>query len=496
MSVLLLEMQQINKSFYHNLVLKDVDFSLHPGEVHALLGENGAGKSTLMKILNGIYQKDQGKILIQGKEVKIDSPSEAIKLGIAMIHQELNLVPELTVMENIYLGRESSFGKAGWISWKAMKQAANKWLASLGVNIEPTAVVGKLSIGQQQMVEIVKSLTYHAKILVLDEPTAALTNKEIETLFTTIHSLKRQGVGLIYISHRMEEIFEICDRITVLRDGKYVGTRKSSETTMDELVTMMVGREITSWYPTRNDIVGSERLRVEGLSKKGQVENITFTIKSGEILGVAGLMGSGRTEMADLLFGKEQMETGKIFIDGKEVQITQPTDAIDAGISYVTEDRKKQGLILSMSMEENLVLSQLAKKSKYMWINRKETKSLADGLIREMSIRPAKPDMEVGHLSGGNQQKVVMGKWLATKPKILILDEPTRGVDIGAKAEIYRMMNTLAKEGVSILFISSDLPEVLNMSDRIIVLYEGKMNGEFTRAEATQEKVMKAASGG
>lgn len=488
-----MDMVNIYKSFHNHPVLKNVDFTLRAGEIHALMGENGAGKSTLMKILNGIYTKDHGKIFILDKEQEIDSPKKAASLGIAMIHQELNLVPELTVMENMFLGREFVRGKSGWIDWERMKSESQKWLDRLGVQIDPACKVGDLSVGQQQMVEIAKALSMRAKILVLDEPTSALTNHEIEMLFEVMLSLKKQGVGMIYISHRMEEIFRICDRITVLRDGTYIGTRKTSETNIDEIVQMMVGREITDWYPRRKVELGEERIRVEQLSDE-KVKEIQFSIRSGEVLGIAGLMGAGRTEIANLLFGVSPKRSGTIWLDGKEVKIKNPIDAIRQGIAYVTEDRKQKGLILTMSMEENLTLTTLKSLAKYGWIQRESRAKLTDDLIQELKIRPQNKDLEVRYLSGGNQQKVVLGKWIATKPKVLILDEPTRGVDIGAKAEIYQLINRLAGEGVAVLLISSDLPELLKMSDRVLVMSEGRITGEFTREEVTQEKVMKAAS--
>lgn len=492
----LLEMTQIQKSFSGVQVLTDAGFSLDRGEVHALMGENGAGKSTLMKILGGIYRKDGGRVMVSGVERDISNPREATGLGIAMIHQELNLIPHLSVMENLFLGREFVFGRTGWIRWNRMKAEAKKWLEQLEMDLDPSAQTGDLSVGQQQMVEIAKALSLEAKILVLDEPTAALTNREIESLFNVIRSLKKQGVGMIYISHRMEEIFEICDRITVMRDGETVGTRISSETDMNELVRMMVGREIKNRYPRNPVPPGEERLSVEGLTRKGEVKDVTFSIRQGEIVGLAGLMGAGRTETADLLFGIRKPDGGTIRIDGQEVRIRRPEDAIRHGIAYVTEDRKQEGLVLPLSVRENLSLPNLPSLSSWGVIHRQKEARLTEETVKTLSVKTSGPEQEIRTLSGGNQQKVVIGKWLATSPRVLILDEPTRGVDIGAKEEIYRLMDRLAREGLAILLISSDLPEVLGMSDRVLVMHEGRVTGRFEKGEATQENVMRAASGG
>jgi ribose transport system ATP-binding protein len=496
MSDFLLEMKQISKSFPGVKVLDGVQLDLKRGEVLALMGENGAGKSTLMKILGGIYSRDHGTIVVKGQVQEKMTPDIAARLGIAIIHQELNLIPHLSVMENIFLGREFTFGKSGFVNWRRMREEAKRWLEQLAIDLDPATLVGELSVGQQQMIEIAKALSMQADILVLDEPTAALTNREIEALFQVIASLKQKGVGMIYISHRMEEIFQISDRITVLRDGQYVGTVETPKTDLDELVKMMVGREITERFPKVEITPGEERLRVEHLSVKGKLTDISFTVRSGEIVGVAGLMGAGRTEMAKALFGLERVDSGRIVIDGQPVRITQPIDAIRTGIALVTEDRKQEGLVLSLSVRENIALPNLGKVSTLGVLKPRDEQALSEQTIRQLLIKTAGGEQLVGSLSGGNQQKVVIGKWLATNPKILILDEPTRGVDIGAKKEIYDIMNRLAKEGVAILMISSELPEVLGMSDRILVMHEGRITGEFTRAEATQELIMHAATGG
>ncbi|KRF09782.1 sugar ABC transporter ATP-binding protein [Paenibacillus sp. Soil787] len=492
----LLEMKGISKSFPGVKVLEQVDFTLHRGEVHALMGENGAGKSTLMKILGGIYTKDSGSITVNGNVYDIASPSMAQNLGIVIIHQELNMVPHLTVMENIFLGREFTYGKSKLINWRRMRQESHRYLSQLGLNIDPGTLVNELSVGQQQMVEIAKALSMQAEILVLDEPTAALTDREIEALFLVIASLKEKGVGMIYISHRMEEIFRICDQVTVMRDGHYIGTEYIANTTMDHLVKMMVGREIKDRFPKVKVTLGEEKLTVGGLTQKGKLHDISLTVRAGEIVGIAGLMGAGRTELAKALFGVTPIDRGTISINGKPVSIHKPIDAIHAGIGLITEDRKDEGLLLPLSVNDNLALPNLKILSSFGFMNRSKERELSDSMIKKLLIKTPNSEQKVGSLSGGNQQKVVIGKWLATSPQVLILDEPTRGVDIGAKKEIYDLMNELVSQGVAILMISSELPEVLGMSDRILVMHEGKISGEFTQEEATQEKIMLSATGG
>lgn len=492
----LLEMQGIDKSFSEVIVLEQAQFSLESGEVHALMGENGAGKSTLMKILNGIYTKDRGTVKIKGTEYELSTPSDAQRQGIVMIHQELNMVPHLTVMENIFLGREFTYSPTRLINWRRMKRESTRFLSQLGLAVDPSTVVGELSVGQQQMVEIAKALSMNTEILVLDEPTAALTNREIEALFQVIASLKQQGVGMIYISHRMDEIFRICDRVTVMRDGRYVGTERVAETNIDGIVKMMVGREIKDRFPKVEIELGAEKLRVEGLSQKGKLHDISFSVRAGEIVGLAGLMGAGRTELAKVLFGVTQADKGTISVNGKPVQIRKPMDAIRAGIALVTEDRKDEGLLLPMSVSDNLSMPNLAAVSSLGFLRSAQERQLSDKMMQQLRIKASSGDQAVASLSGGNQQKVVIGKWLATKPQVLIMDEPTRGVDVGAKKEIYDLMNKLASDGVAIVMISSELPEVLGMSDRILVMHEGKITGQFTKDEATQEKIMMCATGG
>lgn len=491
----LLKMEGISKSFSGVSVLDKVQLSLRAGEVLALMGENGAGKSTLMKILSGIHTKDEGKILLQGTEQVVSSPKVAQNLGIAIIHQELNMIPYLSVMENLFLGREYKYGRTGIVNWSRMRAEARKCLKQLGLELNPDMLARELSVGQQQMVEIAKALSMQAKILVLDEPTAALTKREIEKLFHVIENLKTQKVGMIYISHRMGEIFQISDRITVLRDGRYIGTRETTETSMDEIVQMMVGREIKELFPKVETPVGEERLRVEGLTQPGKLENISFSVRAGEILGIAGLMGAGRTELAKAIFGIESY-SGKIYVDNQAVNIKNPIDAIRSRIALVTEDRKGEGLVLELSVRENLALPNLRTLSRSGFISHRREQEFVEKSIQKLHVKVHHPNQRVGSLSGGNQQKVVMGKWLATQPKVLILDEPTRGVDIGAKREIYELMNQLVQEGVAILMISSELSEVLGMSDRVLVMHEGRITGEFLRENATQENIMYAATGG
>ncbi|XOK59433.1 sugar ABC transporter ATP-binding protein [Paenibacillus elgii] len=496
MTTYLLEMNDISKSFPGVRVLDQVTFNLTGGEVHALMGENGAGKSTLMKILGGIHRRDGGTVILKGTPCEIASPSMAQSLGIAMIHQELNLIPHLTVMENIFLGREFTYGRSGMINWGKMRQESVRFLSQLGLSIDPGIIAGELSVGQQQMIEIAKALSMNAEILVLDEPTAALTDREIEALFTVIESLKAKGVGMIYISHRMEEIFRICDRVTVMRDGHTVGTDRVADTNIDKLVKMMVGREIKDRFPKIDVAVGEPKLEINGLSLPGKLQDISFAVRSGEIVGIAGLMGAGRTELAKALFGVTPARQGEIRVDGRPVAIRKPVDAIRAGIALVTEDRKDEGLLLNLSVKDNISLPNLKDVSSFGFVSSSKETGISDRLISQLLIKTPNGEQKVSSLSGGNQQKVVIGKWLETNPQVFILDEPTRGVDIGAKKEIYDLMNQLVSRGVAILMISSELPEVLGMSDRILVMHEGRIAGEFARGEATQEKIMHCATGG
>lgn len=491
----LLSMKGISKSFPGVKALQDAEFSLQAGEVHALLGENGAGKSTLMKILSGVYTKDSGEISIEGKSVEITGPRSAAAHGISIIHQEMNLVPEMTVMENIFLGREPS-KMMGLIDWTSMRAEAAKLLDRLGTSVKPDDVISGLSIGEQQMVEIAKALSFETKILVMDEPTAALTERETERLFDIVRQLAAAGVGIIYISHRMEELFALSDRITIMRDGKYIGTVKTQEANFDQLIKMMVGRDVTERFPKQQVEIGTEVLRVENLSRHGVLENISFSLRAGEILGVAGLMGAGRTEVARAIFGADTLDSGDIYINGNKCVIKCPADAIRAGIGLVTEDRKHQGLVLAMSVGENISLASLERFSSNGMIDSALERAMIKDNIDKLRIRTPGAHQLVRNLSGGNQQKVVLAKWLATNPKVLIMDEPTRGVDVGAKAEIYNIMNMLTAAGVGILMISSELPEVLGMSDRVLVMHNGRIAGEMPVQQATQENIMALAAGG
>ena len=491
-----IEMKGIDKSFGTNQVLKNAGFLLRDGEVHALMGENGAGKSTLMKILTGVYTRDAGTVIVDGKEVEYHNPQEAEKAGIVFIYQELNVMFDLTVEENLFMGKEITKG-FGICDKKAMRKKAKEVLDMMGVDINPAAVMSELSVGQQQMIEICKALMVDAKVIIMDEPTAALTQSETDALFKVIHSLRKKGVSMVYISHRMEEIFELCDRITVLRDGSYIGTEEIKDIDMNDIVKMMIGREIGERFPARDVKLGKEVLKVEKLTSPGVFHDISFSVRAGEVLGVSGLMGAGRTEIMQAIFGNLPLESGKIYIDGKETVIKNPEAAMKAGIGFITEDRKTEGLMLEKSIEENISLANLGKVSgKNHVLSSSAEDALVKKGIEEFHIRCFGPSHECGNLSGGNQQKVVLAKWIYTEPKILILDEPTRGVDIGAKKEIYSVINEMAAKGVAIIMVSSELPEVLGMSDRVMVVREGEVRGIIGKEEANQENVMTLATGG
>lgn len=492
-----IEMTNIDKSFSGNQVLKQVHFAVEHGEIHALMGENGAGKSTLVKVLTGIHQKDAGVVKVNGKETTFTNPKEAEEKGIIVIHQELNIIPHLTVSQNMFLGKELTYGKTGIMNMVAMKKQTIESLKRLGVtNIHPDETAGNLSVGKQQMIEIARALATNAELIVMDEPTAALTDREIESLFKVVDSLKKQGVSIIYISHRMEEIFKICDRITILRDGQYIGTENIADTSFEAIVKMMVGRELGQRFPERQHQIGEVIFEVENLERKGLFKNISFDVKEGEVLGVAGLMGAGRSEVMEVIFGFHRKDSGTIKLNGENVSIKHPRDAVKMGIGFITEDRKAKGLVLEASIRENIALTNLKTVSNNGVIsNSKENKMVMD-LIERLQVRATGGEQDVKSLSGGNQQKVVIAKWLGIEPKVLILDEPTRGVDIGAKKEIYTIMNELTKNGVGIIMVSSELPEVLGVSDRIMVMHEGEITAFLNRDEANQENVMTAATGG
>lgn len=497
----ILEMSRISKSFGVVQALQGVDFDLREGEIMALMGENGAGKSTLMNVLSGGFAEYEGEIRLHGQVVTIRSPLDARGRGIAKIHQELQLVPELSIEENIYLGREPA-NALGFIDYGLMRRETVRYLNALELDLKPSVSVQSLRVGEQQLVEIAKALSLEAKILIMDEPTSALSDTEAKKLFRVIRRLAADGVSIIYISHRMDEIFELSDRITVMRDGSLIGTVAASETNEQELVRMMVGRTLSDLFPPRAAAPGEELLRVEDLSFTPQggstgkaLGGISFTLRAGEVLGIAGLMGSGRTELFECLFGMHAKSVkGRVYKKGSPIRLDGPGEAIRNGLAFVTEDRKRQGLVLGRSIMENMSLPLLKRLSSWTFIRRREERQLAQGQSEGLKIKASGLHAHAGQLSGGNQQKVVLGRWLLTNPDILMLDEPTRGIDIGAKAQIYRLIMELAAEGKGILLISSELPEVLGLSDRILTLCEGKLTGEFTREEATQEKLLASAT--
>ncbi|HIW33153.1 MAG TPA: sugar ABC transporter ATP-binding protein [Candidatus Paenibacillus intestinavium] len=489
------EMSDIYKSFGANRVLTGVNFELQEGEVHALMGENGAGKSTLMNILIGLHKRDQGTIIIDGQETYFTNPKEAEEGGIAFIHQELNVWRDMTVLDNLFIGKELS-SSIGILNVKEMRRRANEQFRKLSVTIPLNQDAGDCSVGEKQMIEIAKALMTKAKVIVMDEPTAALTEREIQKLFEVIASLKKDGVSIVYISHRMEEIFAICDRITVMRDGKTVDTKPISETNFDDVVRKMVGRELTDRFPTSQAEPGEVVLEVKNATKKGKFRNVNFSVRTGEIIGFSGLMGAGRTEMMRTIFGLDTLDRGEIWVKGKKVVIHNPNDAMKAGIGFVTEDRKDEGLVLDFSVKDNMVLTNLYSFAPGGIINNKKEQQFVDLLIKRLHIKTQSSSTLVRNLSGGNQQKVVIAKWVGIGLNVLILDEPTRGVDVGAKREIYQLMNELTERGVAIIMVSSELPEVLGMSDRIFVVHEGEINGELSKQEASQEHIMRLATGG
>lgn len=492
----LVEMRGISKEFPGVLALDNVSFDLHQGEVHVLLGENGAGKSTLIKILSGVYGKDRGTILINGQETEINSPIKAQELGISTIYQEFNLVPHLSIAENIFLGQEKLKGNfVKIIDWKNMYREANTLLERLELEVDSRTKVGNLGVAEKQMVEIAKALNVKARILILDEPTAVLTSKEIEKLFSVIRSLKAQGVGIIYISHRLEEIPNIGDRITVLRDGALVDTIDVAQGDMNTLIRMMVGRELKDKFPPRQMNIGEELLRIEGLSRKNVLNDISLTLHKGEILGLAGLVGAGRTELARAIFGADRIDKGRIFVNGQPTHIKSPQEAIAKGICYLPEERKTHGLVLLMSVKENISLASLEKMCSSELIRLKHEENVTNDYISKLQIRTPDLNRKVMYLSGGNQQKVVIAKWLCAQSDIFLFDEPTRGIDVGAKCEVYQLMNELVRQGAGIIMISSELPEILGMSDRIFVMRKGTISGVFRREEATQEKILSKAWG-
>lgn len=489
---IILRMKNINKRFPGVYALKNVNFELKSGEVHALLGENGAGKSTLIKVLGGIYHAEEGDIEIEGKNVSIASVQDAEQNGIAIIHQELVLVPHMSVAENIYLGRE--VGSGIFVNRSEMTKNAQKILDDLGMDIDARSLIKDLPIAKQQMVEITKAVSVNSKILVMDEPTSSISDKEVENLFKIMRDLTKKGVGIVYISHKMSELDEICDRVTVMRDGEYVGTKNVKETAKDELIAMMVGRTLTNYYVRDYGTPGEEILKVVGFSDGDKVNGVDFNIRKGEIVGFAGLVGAGRSETMQAIFGLTQNVTGEIYIQGNKVEINNPEDAIKYGLALVPESRKEQGLYLVQSVKYNTTIEVLKEFIGKFRVNDKRETEITQKYIDLMSTKTPSQAQEIGNLSGGNQQKVMIGRWLATKPKVLILDEPTRGIDVGAKSEIYAIMNNLVKTGVSIIMISSELPEIINMSDRVYVMAGGVVRGCISREEISQESIMHLAA--
>ncbi len=490
----ILRMEGIDKSFTGVHALKGVDFDLQKGEVHALMGENGAGKSTLMKILTGIYAKDAGTITYEGAAVEFKTPKEAQDAGIAIVHQELNMMNHLTVAQNIFIGREAMNGRI--INDKKMNEDAAALFRRLNIKIDPAAVMGDLTVGKQQMCEIAKAISREVKLIVFDEPTAALTDAEIEELFKIIRDLRERGLGIIYISHRMDEIKVITDRVTVMRDGEYVGTLITKDCSKEDIINMMVGRVIYE-EPKQKSMVAQDApvvLSVRHLNAGKLVRDVSFDLRKGEILGFAGLMGAGRTETARAIFGADPVESGEIYMNGKQVQIKCPKDAVASGIGYLSEDRKRYGIILDKTITENSTMATMEEYQKGVFIDRKKERQVTESYVKKLKTKTPTVDAAVGNLSGGNQQKVVIAKWLVRDCEVLIFDEPTRGIDVGAKSEIYHLMNELAAAGKAIIMISSELPEVLRMSDRIMVMCEGRITGEIPIEEASQASIMTAAT--
>ena len=492
-----LELKNIYKSFPGVKVLEDVTLQVRPGEVHALMGENGAGKSTLMKILMGIYKADQGSIFLEGKETVIHGPKVAMSKGISMIHQELNTVLDMEVAENVFVGREllkKGFEKLKIVDIARMREETGKYFREMNIDIDPRAKMRTLSVAEMQLVEIVKAISLNSRIIVMDEPTSAITEKEATVLFAQIERLKKQGVAIIYISHKMDEIFRISDTITVLRDGQWIGTKPAKELDNDMLIKMMVGRELTDIYPKDPVEIGDVILEVKNLSRGKKVRDASFSLRKGEVLGIAGLVGAGRSELVETIFGLYPKTGGQIFLHGKEVHIKSAADAIKNKMALITEDRKQTGLNLIVSVKENIASVSIGKLSNHGIVNDKKINEVSEKYIKELKIKTPDGNAIVGNLSGGNQQKVVLAKWLLDEPDIIIFDEPTRGIDIGAKRDIYLLINNLAKEGKAVIVISSEMAEVMGICDRILVMAEGRINGEVQREEFSQEVIMGYAS--
>lgn len=493
----ILEVRDIKKRFGGVVALDGVNFTVRPNEIHALVGENGAGKSTLMKIISGAYQVDEGAILLDGRPVTINKPSDSLNLGISIIYQDLDLIPDLSVAENIFFGRLPYKGLF-YIDFGKIQQAAQELLTEISARISPATRVGDLSVADRQLVAIAKALSFKPRLLIMDEPTASLSAQEVETLFKVMRKLRSEGVGLVFISHHLDEVFEIADRVTVLRDGQYVDSRQLDKMDRETVVQMMVGRKVGTMYPRVHSVQSNSEivLKVEGLSEGRVLHNNSFYLRRGEILGIAGLVGSGRSELLHTIFGECPFSSGSIRLEGRNVHFNSPNEAVAHGIALVPEDRTEEGLHVSMLVRENICLPHLREFFERFGINRSAEKAVSNSMIGRLSIKTPGSEQVVALLSGGNQQKVAIAKWLVSEPKVLMLDEPTKGVDIGAKAEIYRLMSELASRGVGVIMVSSELPEVLGMSDRVLVMNNGTIAAEFSRAEATPDKVMLAATSG
>jgi len=493
MGEVIVSMEHITKEFPGVKALDDVKFNLRAGEVMALLGENGAGKSTLMKILSGVYSLEHGSLKLFGKEYSSLTPNTAREAGVAIIHQELNMCKDLTVAQNMFLGREKMNGFV--LNNAAMEREAEKYLSELGGNIRPDEIVGNLPVSKQQMIEIAKALSINAKVLIMDEPTSALTSREIEELFQIIHKLKAQGCGIVYISHRLEELAHIVDRVTIMRDGHYITDGNFTDFTMDEIIANMVGREIKEKFPRVECKKGKKIFEVKNLNAGHLVRNINFSLYEGEIVGFAGLMGAGRTETTRAIFGIDPKKSGELYLDGKQITINNPRDAIHAGVVLAPEDRKKDGLCTKLSIRQNIALPNLDLIcGKGGVINSKAENELCEKAAEDLTIKAANLEVDAGTLSGGNQQKIVVGKWLARNSRVVIFDEPTRGIDVGAKVEIYQLMNKLKQQGIAVMFVSSEMPEVMGVADRIIVMCDGKITGEVMAKETTQNDILKYAT--
>ena len=490
---ILLEMKGISKRFPGVQALQDVDLTLHKGEVLALVGENGAGKSTLMNILLGSIRADAGEIVLQGEPFQPKSPSEALKNGISMIHQELMLVPSMTVEENIWLGRERRFIKFGYLNTKKREQETRRLLEKLGLDLVQKESIANLNVASMQLTELARAVSYASKVIIMDEPTSAFTDREIQTLFRIVRSLKEEGVGIIFITHKLGEVFAIADTVTVLRDGCRINTLPVGDVDENRLVTMMVGREVSDLYPKETVPIGETVLEVKDLSRKGYFEHVSFSLKKGEVLGFCGLIGAGRSEIMECIFGLERPDEGKILLHGKPYQARKARDAVNKGLAMVTEDRLRRGLIHMLSVAFNMGLAYLDKATKYGFVNDKKIRENCQRIREQIGIKVDTIDQEAGTLSGGNQQKVIIGKWLMQEPEIFILDEPTRGIDVGAKAEIYKLIGKMAKEGKAVILVSSELPELMGLSDRIIVMSNGKMAATLARAEFHEETLIKHA---